>query len=346
MSYSYHCGIDLGSKQTQVAIIDDEQHVLSNARFKNDVTAICRQMDPYRGRIQVVAEATFNWYWLIDGLQAAGFPVILAHTAGLHAISAAKVKTDRRDAVTLARLLRAGMIPEAYIYPAEHRPTRDLLRHRWDLVSMRSTEYHRVRNVLSQYGVHDITLVDLKALDAEEVERLLQHPLAQAKALLELERIALFSQQIAAIEKELETQADPRAEFALLQQIPGIGFTLALTILYEIGDVARFADVRHFSSYCRVVPGCADSCDTQRRGRNNKSGNPYLKWALTQAAIKAVAHYPRFKKYFERQARRHTGRATNIICYTIVSHLLAKAVFHILKTKEPYAEDALFKHQS
>jgi len=345
MPASFHCGIDLGSKKTQVAIIDDEQRVLSNVRLDNDLIAIRKQLEPYRGRVQVVAEATFNWYWLIDGLQADGHPVTLAHTAGLAAISAAKVKTDRRDALTLARLLRAGMIPPAYIYPSEHRPTRDLLRHRWDLVAMRATEYRRIRNLLYQHGICDLGLADIKALDTEDVERLLQHPLTQAKALLELERIRLFTQQIEAVESELETVADPRPEFALLQQIPGVGTVLGLTILYEISDVSRFADVRHFASYCRVVPGCADSCESRRRGRNDKSGNPYLKWAFTQAATKAVAHYPRFKQYFERHLRRHGGRAKKIVCYAITAHLLAKAAFHILRTKEPFSEEALFRHQ-
>lgn len=345
MSYSFHCGIDLGSRKTQVAIIDDNQRVLSNVRIGNDLAEICEQLKPYRGQIQIVAEATFNWYWLIDGLQADGHVVTLAHTAGLAAISKAKVKTDRRDALTLAKLLRAGMIPPAYIYPSEHRPVRDLLRQRWDLVSMRATEYRRIRNLLYQNNICDLGLADIRALDSEEVERLLAHPLTQAKALLELERIKLYTQQIEAVEQELEAIADPRPEFKLLRDMPGIGTVLALTILYEIGDISRFSDVRNFSSYCRVVPGCADSCETLRHGRNDKSGNPYLKWAFTQAATKAVIHYPRFKQFFERQLRRHGGRAKKIVCYSIVAHLLAKAAFHVLKTKEPYSEDILFKHQ-
>lgn len=345
MAFSIHCGIDLGSRQTQVAIIDEEQKVLNNTRLDNDLPAILALLEPHRGRVQVVAEATFNWYWLIDGLQEAGHPVTLAHTAGLAAISTAKVKTDRRDALTLARLLRAGMIPTAYIYPAEHRPTRDLLRHRWDLVAMRATEYRRIRNLLQQHGIWDLDLSDLKALDEDGVGQLLKHPLSQTKALLELQRIELFSQQIKQVEGQLEEVADPRPEFALLKEMPGIGTVLALTILYEIGDVARFQDVRHFASYCRVVPGCANSCSSQRHGRNNKSGNPYLKWAFTQAATKAVAHYPRFKKHFDRLLARHAGRAKKIVCYSIVGHLLAKAAFHVLRAKQPYSEEVLFRNQ-
>jgi transposase len=345
MGYTYHCGIDLGSRQSQIAVIDEEQRVLMNVKLSNRMSDITSRLAPYRAGIQVVVESTYNWYWLVDGLRAAEIPVTLAHTAGLAAISSAKVKTDRRDAVTLARLLRAGMIPSAYIYPSEHRPTRDLLRHRWDLVCMRATEYRRLRLLLNQHGICEVGLGDLKALDAEEVDSLLQHPLARTKANLELERVELFDRQIASVERELESLADDRPEYALLQEIPGIGRILAMTLLYEIGDISRFGDVRHFASYCRVVPGCADSSTTKRRGRNDKSGNPYLKWALTQAATKAVAHYPRYRTFFDRQMKSHGGRAKKIVAYSITAHLLARAVFHVLTHREPYNEDILFRNQ-
>ena len=68
-----------------------------------------------------MVESTFNWYWLIDGLQAEGYEVVLAHTLGLYLITGAKVKTDRRDAYSLAKLLLVGAVPAAYIYPVATR---------------------------------------------------------------------------------------------------------------------------------------------------------------------------------------------------------------------------------
>lgn len=345
MSYAFHCGIDLGSRQSQVAVLDDNQAVILNVKLPNRLDEIRRLLKPYEGRVQAVVESTYNWYWLVDGLQAAAIPVTLAHTAGLAAISSAKVKTDRRDAVTLARLLRAGMVPSAYIYPPEHRPIRDLLRHRWDLVAMRATEYRRLRLLLNQHGICDIALGDLKALDEEEVHTLLNHPLVRMKAMLEVERAAMFTQQIALVERQLEEIAEDRPEYELLNTIPGIGRILSMTILYEVGDITRFEDHRKFCSYCRVVPGCADSSTMRRKGRNDKSGNPYLKWAFMQAAVHAVPFYPRFKAYFERQAKTHNGRAKKLIAYSITAHLIAKATYHILKANEPFREEILFKNQ-
>src|SRR5438552_16870046 len=110
-------------------------------------------MEPYRGDLKIVVESTFNWYWLIDGLQAAGFGVVLAHTLGLYLITGAKVKTDRRDAYELAKLLLVGAVPAAYIYPVATRPARDLLRRRGRLVQVRAGEYGSCRRLLLRQGI-------------------------------------------------------------------------------------------------------------------------------------------------------------------------------------------------
>jgi transposase len=86
-------------------------------------------------------ESSFNWHWLVDGLQEAGFDITLAHTFGPFMITGAKVKTDHRDAFALAKLLKAGVIPEAYVYPKEHRLVRDLPRRSRRLVRLWAEEY-------------------------------------------------------------------------------------------------------------------------------------------------------------------------------------------------------------
>ena len=101
---AFYCGIDLHSKISQVAVIDDSLAVLVNKRVANDIGAIIEVLSFTSRKPRVVVESTFNWYWLVDGLQDAGYDIILAHTLGLSMITRAKVKTDRRDAVVLARL--------------------------------------------------------------------------------------------------------------------------------------------------------------------------------------------------------------------------------------------------
>jgi transposase len=86
-------------------------------------------------------------------LEDAGYDLHLAHPLRTRAIAAARVKTDAVDATTLAHLLRAGLLPEAYIAPRELRDVRELLRHRVALVAMRSGIKNRVHAILAKHGV-------------------------------------------------------------------------------------------------------------------------------------------------------------------------------------------------
>jgi transposase len=186
--------------------------------------------------LQIVVESTFNWYWLVDGLQAAGYNVVLAHTLGLHMITAAKVKTDRRDAFALAKLLLAGMIPTAYIYPAETRPVRDLLRRRGWLVQVRAGEYGSLRRLLLRHGILSHKQQEIKQATEEDLEKWFTHELVRLHASQELARIHLYSEQIETLEKTILERAKKARAFEKLQQLPGIGPIIALSIYYEMGE--------------------------------------------------------------------------------------------------------------
>ncbi len=113
---TFYCGIDLHSKKSHVCIIDKNGKKVKEENLNNDFTLILQFLKPFGKDVHIAIESTINWYWIVDGLQEAGYDVKLAHTLGLHMITGAKVKTDRRDAFKLAKLLRMGEIPEAYIY--------------------------------------------------------------------------------------------------------------------------------------------------------------------------------------------------------------------------------------
>ncbi len=104
---AFYCGIDLHARTSQVAVIDDDLEAHINKKIPNRLDALFELLRPFEPAPRVVVESTFNWYWLVDGLQDAGFDVTLAHTLGLYMITKAKVKTDRRDALTLAKLAAA-----------------------------------------------------------------------------------------------------------------------------------------------------------------------------------------------------------------------------------------------
>ena len=95
---SFYCGIDLSARDSHLCVINQQLARLVDQKVKNDLSFIISVLEPYKADLQIVVESTFNWYWLVDGLRAAGFQVCLAHTLGLYMITGAKIKTDRRDA--------------------------------------------------------------------------------------------------------------------------------------------------------------------------------------------------------------------------------------------------------
>ena len=146
----FYCGIDLHARDSFVCVIDDKDQIHFKGKIENQLGLFLYHLNSFSPRPSVVVESTLNWYWLVDGLMDAGFEVTLAHTLGLYTIKGAKVKTDKRDAFNLARLLRLDAIPKAYIYPRDKRPIRDLLRKRSRLVTLRAAEYGNVRRMLLQ----------------------------------------------------------------------------------------------------------------------------------------------------------------------------------------------------
>jgi len=344
----YYCGIDLGSKHSQVCIIDADDQVLYNKKLRNQIDSFVHLLKDYGSQLKVLVESTFNWDWIVDGLQAAGIHVELAHAFGLAAITSAKVKTDKRDAHTLARLLRVDMVPTAYIYPLAERGYRDLLRHRIRLIRQRSMLYTKLRTLLYRFGVNQLSQEELERIQVEDIERLLNHPTYVFQFMQSQTRIQEIQTHINSTEELVKQHVHEtrQGDMALLQSIPGVGEIMALTILYEIGDIHRFASVKKFSSYARVVPGCANSSGKQKKGRGNKQGNPFLKWAFTLSAQRAAAFYPECKAFREKHMKRHSGSAQKLVSNCILAHRLAAATYHILKKQEPYKKELLFAHMT
>ena len=219
---------------------------------------------------------------------------------------------------------------------------RDLLRQRALLVQRRAEEYGHLSHLLLRQGILDSSRHDIEEASEAELEQWFAHPLVQLTAQQELDRIALYSEQISNLEQIIHERTRAQVSFERLLQVYGIGKILALTILYEVGEISRFESMRQFCSYCRVVPGVAQSGNVSRRGRGSKQGNHYLKWAFSQAAVHAVRCYPKVRRCFERHLNRHRGRGRKMIADNIIAHRLAQAVYHVLREGTEFREQLLF----
>jgi len=148
MNYS---GIDLHSNNTVVSVIDETDRVVAEKRLPNDLAKLLTFLATRQAELAgVVVESTYNWYWLVDGLQAGGYVVHLANTTAIKKYEGLKHSGDETDARYLAHLLRLGILPTGTILPAKHREVRDLARKRMQLGRSRTTHILAVENITAR----------------------------------------------------------------------------------------------------------------------------------------------------------------------------------------------------
>jgi transposase len=223
------------------------------------------------------------------------------------AISYAKVKTDKVDAKTLAELLRADLIPEAYQAKPKRRELRELTRGRLRTGQWRGKLQSTLWGLAAKYNVN---IGGYGGRQLGKLQQWLQPQLpavANLQAQLMLEQIRQLQLHIHRLEDEIEQQAAFDEPAERLQAMPGMGKVGAWTIMAEIGDITRFPTAKQFVSYCRLVPGASDSGGSHRHKSGNKDGNKYLRAAFGHAAISAYTHYKVVKKFY-RKIKRRSGR--------------------------------------
>ena len=334
-----YCGIDLHSRDSWLAILDEGLEVVGEAKVGNDLEAILQVLEPHREALEGVAvESTFNWYWLVDGLMDAGHRVHLTNTCAVKQYEGLKYTDDRHDARWLAHLLALGILPEGYIYPKEERSARDLMRRRAFLVRKRTSFILAMRGAFECRTGMRINSNDLKKWKAEDVRVYVEDPVEAFGITCLLEPMHALSDQIKKIEKAALSRGRLRPEFAPLETVWGIGKILALTIMYEVGDVTRFRKVGNFTSYCRLVKTARLSVGKRKGSGNRKNGNPYLSWAFSEAAHHAVRHHPEAQKYFQRKRAKTNG----IIAIRALAHKLARASYHVMRDHVDFDPEKVF----
>ncbi|MET0656592.1 MAG: IS110 family transposase [Steroidobacteraceae bacterium] len=330
MNYS---GIDLHSNNCVVLVSDETDRILCKRRVPNELETVLRLLEPYRGELAgVVVESTYNWYWLVDGLQTAGYRVHLANTAAIKQYEGLKHSGDETDAGHLAQLLRLGILPTGYICPPRQRAVRDLARKRLQLIRSRTAHILAVENIVARQTGGRMNAQAVKRLDLDELRKLGQLEEVRLALSANVAVIQTLTAQINKLEARLRSEVAPRAEFKFLTTAPGIGEILAATIMLETGTVERFAAVGNFASYARCVASKRVSNGRKKGEGNVKNGNRYLAWAFIEAANFARRYCPEAKRFYERKKAR-----TNMIVATkALAHKLARACYHMLKHEQPF----------
>jgi transposase len=328
-----HIGIDLHSTNNVIVVMDETGRILCQRRVANELGIVLATLSPYKEEhAGVVVESTYNWYWLVDGLQAAGYRVLLANTAAIKQYEGLKHSGDESDAAHLAQLLRLNILPTGYICPPEQRALRDLGRKRLQLGRSRTSHILAVENIVVRQTGARISSRAVKALDHEALRKLAQPEDVQMAIAANLAVIRTLSAQMDKIERRLREQVKPRAEFKLLTTVPGIGEVLCTVIMLEIGTIERFAQVGNFASYARCVDSKRLSNGKKKGAGNVKNGNRYLAWAFVEAAHFARRYCPEAKRFYERKC----ARTNTIVATKALAHKLARACYHMLKENKAF----------
>ena len=283
--------IDLHRHRSVVMNMTATGEVLGWVRIANDPETLVAEVLKCGETPEVAIEATYGWYWAVDALQTAGANVHLVAPSRLSAFEGRRVKNDQRNCQVLGDLLRANMLPEAWISTPVVREWRELVRYRAKLVGLRAGLKAQVHAVLAKHGVH-VPMTDLFGVGGRD---LLAHLCAadprfhsaygqRVESLLVL--IDAFGQQIDELNATITATFRDHAGYHAIQQIPGIGPTIAAILVAEIGDVHRFASAAHLASWCGLTPRHRESDITIRRGPITKQGSRLVRWAVIEAAQK------------------------------------------------------------
>jgi transposase len=320
--------IDLHSNNNVTVLTDEQDHVVYEKRLPNDLALIVEQLAAYRDSLQgIVVESTYNWYWLVDGLMDQGHKIHLANTAAIQQYEGLKYTDDPYDARWLAHLLRLGILPQGYIYPKEHRPVRDLLRKRGQMVRQRTMNLLSIQNLWSRNTGGSMNANRVKRLDTKEIDELVHNADLALAIKANLSMLQCADEQIDILEKAVTERVQLEPEFKLLKTVAGIGLILALTIMLETGDIRRFPTVGDYASYCRCVGSKKISNGKKKGSGNTKNGNKYLAWAYVEAANFAIRYSPRIKSFYQRKKAKTNG----IVAIKAVAHKVCRACYCIIK---------------
>ncbi len=332
-------GIDLHSNNALCGLMDESGRRLVHQKLPCDLAAILQLLAPYKERIATLAvESTFNWYWLVDGLQDHGYRVVLANPAGMQPYSGKKHTDDVSDAYFLAELLRLNLLPTGHIYDRKTRPVRDLLRRRLLLVRQRTTLILSFKSLHERTLGQRVPLARVKAMKPAEAQARFTDP---ADQLLSGQQITLIGQLTAAIQKleqHILSVAGQWPAYQRVQELPGIGKILGLTIALETGDPKRFADAGHFASYCRCVKSLRQSNGKKKGENNRKCGNKYLAWAFVEGAHFACRYDDQCRRFYDRKKQ----QTNPIIATKALACKLAKAAWHVMADDVPYDATRVF----
>ena len=321
-----YAALDLHEKSVQCVLKGEDGRALKESKMDKDERSILEFLDGTNAK--VVMESGRNHQHIYDLLRERGYDVTVAHPLMVKAIAYAKVKTDKVDARMLADLLRAGMIPEAYVPDKDVREVRDLVRRRHYMVKLRTMQKNKVHAELATRWIKhegDPFTEDgrnfLRSLSISAIDDY-------------LDTIEFLDGKIHELDEKVRQVAQSDRYAKLLMTIPGVSFYSALLISSEISDINRFPDHEHLCSYAKLAPGVHQSGDTKYTFSD--AGNSMLNWIMVQCTRVHVRKCDSVVARFYRQVSRRRGEKIAIVA---AARKLMRTMYVMLKEEQAFRLD-------
>ncbi len=326
-------GLDVHRQFVMMAAVDAQQQVLFEAvKVPLDTFKAWARMH-LQATDQVALESTSNAWAVYDAVLPMVAEATVADAHKISLISKSPRKTNQHDALILAKLLAANLLPAVWVPPQEVRELRSLIAHRRHLVRDRTATKNRLHSVLHRHNLHLPQGDPFSEANRAWWQALALSSAEQLRVRHELLHIQHLSQLIDEVEVEiaqLSAQEPWCEQLAFLIQLPGVSWLSGMTILSAIGDVARFPGSRQLVGYSGLGASVHASGNTYRTGRITKQGRRELRTVLVECAWAAVRYSPFWKVRFER-LRAQVGKQKAIVA---IARKLLVVIWHVLSKRE------------
>ncbi len=279
----------------------------------------------------VVIETTTNVWDVYDIVEPLVSYVVVAHAGGVRQIAEARVKTDKKDIERLIRLLIADIVPEVWVPPVEVCELRGMISYRNRLVKTSTMIRNRLQSLIHR---HNLILPKGKLRDKAWWEAQKVSALEKIQIRQELAMLDEMEKHKGEVDAELGCQSlgEVWGKRAMrLLQLPGFGVIVSMTVLSAIGDVSRFESAKKLVGYSGLGAGVHDSGKEHIEKRITKSGRKELRWALVEAAWRAIRISPYWKEQYEKYLRRMRKPNQAIV---VIARKLLVGVWHVLTKQE------------
>jgi transposase len=332
----HYVGVDYHKKSSYVTVVDERGKVVKQAQIANSKEALAAVLDGMAQSASAVLEAGRNWPVMYDWLDELVDEVTLAHPAKVRVIAEAKVKTDRIDSRMLAHLLRADLIPAAYVPGAVTREQRRRLRQRMFLVRLSTMVKNRVHTLVDRHPELSRRAdgwSDLFGKAGRAWLEQLELPASELQLLrTDLDLLTEIQEHIKASNRWVAQLARKDARAKLLATLPGIGDFFAVLLAVEIDDVHRFSRPQKLTAYAGLVPSTYASGGYVHHGRITKRGNKWIRWACIEAVYPAIRQDPALRALYERLK---IAKGANVAKVAVAKRLLTIA-YRVLSEARPY----------